>query len=71
MTIRTPESVRRTGRRLDRLNRFRLRVEEVIADMAAGLSLHRGLDRYKRVQWTLSDGDRACGDQTWQHRRCW
>jgi hypothetical protein len=25
--------------------------------MAAGLALHRGLDRWKRVQWVLSDGE--------------
>jgi hypothetical protein len=57
VTIHTPRTRQAVARRLDRANRVRLRVEEVVADMAAGLSLHRGLDRLKRVQWTLSDGE--------------
>src|SRR5262245_23440750 len=28
---------------------FGLRVEEILADMAMGLALHRGLDRFRRV----------------------
>ena len=57
--IPTPTSIRKTRRRLNRLNRraLQIRIEEVMADMAAGLALHRGLDRYRRAQWTLSDGE--------------
>jgi len=55
--IATPSSVRNAQRRVDRLTKRVLRVEELVADMAAGLSLHRGLDRYRRVQWVLSDNE--------------
>ena len=41
--IQTPTSVRIAQRRLDRLTKRALRVEEVVADMAAGLSLHRAV----------------------------
>jgi hypothetical protein len=57
--IPTLTSTRKTRRRLNRLNRraFQIRIEEVMADMAAGLALHRGLDRYRRAQWSLSGGE--------------
>jgi hypothetical protein len=54
MIIPTPRSRQAIARRLKRLNH---RIEEVIADMAMGVTLHRGLDRRKRVQWMLSDGE--------------
>jgi hypothetical protein len=53
---RTRSSRMTVARRLDRLSRRNLRVERVVADMAGGLTLHRGLDRFRRVRWTLSDG---------------
>jgi len=57
MTVHTIDSLTKQRCRLDRLQRLHLRVEEVVADMAAGLALYRGLDRWKHVQWTLSDGE--------------
>jgi hypothetical protein len=54
MTIHTPRSRQATARRLKRLNH---RIEEVVADMAMGVTLHRSLDHRKRVQWVLSDGE--------------
>jgi hypothetical protein len=70
VTIHTPRSRQAVGRRLDRRNRrlerIQLRVEEVVADMAAVLSLHRGLHRWKCVQWTLSDGEVIDDDIAWQ-----
>jgi hypothetical protein len=54
VTIPTPSSRRVTAGHLSRRNP---RVGGVVADMAGGLTLHRGLDRFRRVQWTLSDGE--------------
>jgi hypothetical protein len=62
MIIHTPQSRRMVGRRFDRLNDRSLRVEEIVADMATGLALHRGLDCFKRVQWVLSDGEIIADD---------
>jgi hypothetical protein len=39
---RTRSSRMTVARRLDRLSRRNLRVERVVADMAGGLTLHRG-----------------------------
>jgi hypothetical protein len=54
MTIPIPRSRQAIARRLERLNQ---QTEKVVADMATGVTLHRGLDHRKRVQWVLSDGE--------------
>jgi hypothetical protein len=61
MTIPTPRSRRVVGRRLDRSNARAeteaAEVEHVLTEMAFGATLHRGLDRRRRVQWFLSIGE--------------
>jgi hypothetical protein len=57
MIIHTTRTRQAVARRLDRLSRRHLRVEEIVADMAMGVTLHRGLDQPKRAQWALSDGE--------------
>ena len=57
MIIHTPRSRQAIARRLKRLNHRTLQVEKIIADMAAGCALHRGLDQRKQAQWVTSDGE--------------
>lgn len=62
MTIHTARSRQAVARRLDRLNARNLRVEEIVADMAAGLALYRSVDRFRRPLWVLSDGEIIADD---------
>jgi hypothetical protein len=58
--IHTPESVARTGRRLDRRNAAKRRREEeankIIAALRSGAALHR-CNRGHRIIWSLSTGE--------------
>lgn len=60
MTIHTPQSLRRTQRRLDHRNATKQRREraktKVLAAMRGGASLHR-CNRQHRIVWALSTGE--------------
>jgi hypothetical protein len=58
--IHTVRERRLVARRLDRRN---LKVEETIADMASGASLHLHFDWRRGAVWTLSDDGSQVDDE--------